>query len=158
LGGLNQYGAIGYIPGYGERLKASVQLFQNGEIWSISQSLIIAELNGRPAWVKLPLIACGAFESDYYKTLHALITFARESLGLKAPWQVEFGLVGLNGLYLGMPNNEQWGPIRKSEIIRRSIVNDDKPSTIDAALLDFFSEVFDSSGYSRPEKFNGFPS
>jgi hypothetical protein len=159
LGDHNQYGAIGYIPGSGGRLKASTQLFQNGEIWSISQSLIIAELNGRPAWVKVPLIACGAFESAYYNTLHSLIRFARESLDLKAPWQVEFGLVGLNGgLYLGMPDSEQWGPIRKSEIIRRSILSDDNPSTVDTALLDFFSEIFDSAGYSRPEKFNGFPS
>jgi hypothetical protein len=57
-----------------------------------------------------------------------------------------------------LPDNQQWGPIRKSEIVKRSILGDDNPSTIDTSLLDFFSEIFDSAGYSRPEKLNGFPS
>lgn len=158
LGDHNQYGAIGYIPGSGGKMKASTQLFQNGEIWSISQSLIVEELDWRPAWVKLPFIACGDFERTYCNTLHSLIRFAKENLNLNTPWQIEFGVVGLNGgLYLGMQNNEQWGPIRKSEIIRRSTINDDKPQTVDAVLLDFFNEIFDAAGYPRPEKFCGFP-
>lgn len=158
----NEHGAIGYNPGnYSQKrasLNASTQLFENGEIWSIGASLIVSERNGFPDWYRLPALACLTFERVYYDALYALVRFASEHLGLEPRWQVELGLVGIKGLHLyGLDPAAPGGPIRKSEVIQRLILNDDGDSTLDDVLLDFFSKVYDAAGVRRPEGLFGFP-
>lgn len=158
----NKHGVIAYEPGPPPpggraKLKASTQLFHNGEIWSVGASLIIAERNGRPLSQKLPLLPCSLFEHVYRNTVQSLVRFAADHLGLGPPWQVEFGLVGCDGLYLGVRADDQWGPMRDPEIIQRTILNEDSPETLDKLILNFFSKVFDSTGYPRPENLHGFP-
>jgi hypothetical protein len=97
-------------------------------------------------------------EQLFYDTVRRLIASAASYLSLTPPWQVELGLVGTDGVHLvGMPDNEQWGPIRKAEIVRRMTLNEDSPSAIDALLLPFLELVYDSSGYARPSGLHGFP-
>lgn len=162
----NEYGAIAYNPssysgGGTAKLNASTQLFDNGEIWSISASLIVTERNGRPEWVRLPALACLLFEQTYYDVLTSLIRFADEELSLKPPWCVELGLVGIKGLHLytgsGMYAANGEGPIRKSEVIHRMVLNDGKGTILNSLLLEFFSQVYDAAGEKRPEGFHGFP-
>ncbi len=161
--GHNNYGAIAYEPGSNPpkgraRLAASTQLFQNGEFWSISAKIIITDRGHRPASIRLPCIHSLTFEQIFYDTLHRLISSAASHLALTPPWQVELGLVGVNDAYIiGMLDDEQWGPIRKTEVIERIILNETSPDAIDAALLRFYEKVYDATGYARPSCFHGFP-
>jgi hypothetical protein len=94
----------------------------------------------------------------YYSTLNGLIAAAKSRLGLSPPWNIEIGLVGTDGVYVvGMPNDEQWGPIRKPEIIERMVLNRDTQEAINALLLGFFAKVYDATGYLRPAGLHGFP-
>jgi len=162
----NEYGAIAYDPSSDAdtgpaRLKGSTQLFENGEIWSISAILIVTERNGRPEWVLLPALACLLFEQTYYDVLTSLIRFADKGLSLKPPWRIELGLVGIKGLHLytgsGLYAANGEGPIRKSEVIYRMVLNDDQETTLKSLLLEFFSQVCDAAGEKRPENLYGFP-
>jgi hypothetical protein len=164
-GGLNtqnDHGAIIYEPGSNPprgsgKLNASTQLFENGEIWSVSGTLIIQERGGRPASVKIPMLHSLTFEQIYNDKLRALAAFASKHLGVPPPWQIECGIVGIKGVFLHVPPDEFRGPIRKSEIIHRMVVNDEKPASIDAFLLAFFERVHDATGYARPQRLHGFP-
>jgi hypothetical protein len=62
LAGHSRYGAIGFEPGSNPpkgsaRLTASTQLFPNGEIWSVSTTIMVSTRGERPAWVKVPFIS-----------------------------------------------------------------------------------------------------
>jgi hypothetical protein len=63
---VNKYGAVLYAPG-GSYSGGSVpmhwatQLFQNGELWSVSDSMMIREHSGRPAWWPMSLIPAIVF-------------------------------------------------------------------------------------------------
>jgi 5'-methylthioadenosine/S-adenosylhomocysteine nucleosidase len=119
FGGLtfvNKYGAVLYAPDGSYRggpapMHWATQLFQNGELWSVSDRIMIREHNGRPAWWPMPLIPATVFEQAFYKALHKNVAFAVEHLGLTFPCTVELGLVGLANAYLGINQNEIRGPI-----------------------------------------------
>jgi hypothetical protein len=155
----NEYGAIIFERQSGTtNIKASTQLFQNGEIWSIHASLIRSRLHeGAGPWSKLPYLPYKDFEASYCHALRSVIDFAVNDLGLHSPMSVELGLVGIKGLYLNVSQDGQWGPIRKREIVKRALLNDVKQPGLDSILLDFFSEVCDSSGNARPDRLEGFP-
>jgi hypothetical protein len=158
----NVYGAVGYEPGppvpRGRgKLNASTQLFQNGELWSIGASLIVRDRGDRPAGVRLPFVAAIILEQTYYDKLRSLITFASEYLKLEPPWQVELGLVGVQGLSVVVPPEEMRGPVRKSDIIVRRILKTSDSTAIDSLLLGFFNEFHDATGYARPDSLGGFP-
>ena len=58
---VNKYGAVFYAPNGSFRggpapMHCATQLFQNGELWSVSDSIIIREHGERPRWVPMPLI------------------------------------------------------------------------------------------------------
>ena len=159
----NPYGAIGYEPtapplprGRGT-LNASTQLFQNGELWSIGASPIVRERGERPAQLRLPFVAAIVLEQTYYDRLRALINFASENLELEPPWQVECGLVGIQGLHIAVPPEEIRGPIRKSEVVFRRVLKTSEGAAIDSLLLGFFNEFHDAAGYARPDSLGGFP-
>jgi hypothetical protein len=162
----NDYGIIRYesdlINQEGPTdLTRSAQLFENGEIWNINASLIVAEPNGRPAGLKYPFLPSLPFEQTFFDAVHSIPRFATTELNVPAPWQIEIGLVGVKGVHISMALNgypEQYGPIRKSEIVRRVVVNDgDSSSGLDRLLLEFFTDVYDSVGLSRPVDLHGFP-
>lgn len=161
--GHNKHGAIVYEPGSNPpkgraRLKASTQLFPNGEFWSIATQIIVTERGDRPAWVKVPFVHSKTVEQLFYDTLGGLIAAAKSDLGLSSPWQIELGLVGTDGVHVvGMPDNEQWGPVRKSEIILRMILNEDTRDAVNAILLAFYARLYDATGYPRPGGLHGFP-
>jgi hypothetical protein len=156
---LNRYGAISctFVE---SGLTASTQLFQNGEIWCVGSSLIRAERGEAPEYLKLPWLSVFALERTYYDTVRGVVRFATEKLGLKPPWDLELGLAAVDGVYLNLGTDqfrEQEGPVRKNEIVYRSLVADGYAETLDAPLAKFFSKIFDSVGEKRPSSFNGFP-
>jgi hypothetical protein len=162
LSGRNSYGAIGFEvgsqPGRGRgKLATSTQLFPTGELWSLSAALIALERGERPAWIKLPFLASVVFERVYYDTLRALIAFAQQSLSLSPPWQVECGLVGIQGLHLGLSPDDIRGPARKTDVtLRRTLKNGDE-TAMDKLLLEFYGMLHEAMGSVRPAALHGFP-
>jgi hypothetical protein len=162
MSGSNSYGAIGFevgaMPGRGRgRLASSTQLFPTGELWSLSAALIAHERGDRPVWIKLPFLASVVFERAYYDHLRALIAFAQQSLSLSPPWQVECGLVGIQGLHLGLSPDDIRGPVRKADVALRRTVKGVDESAMDRVLLEFFGMLHDAMGSERPAALHGFP-
>src|SRR5579862_8571006 len=107
-----------------------------------------------------PFLPPCTFERLYYDKLRSLTGFATKELGLKPPWNIEFGLVGIKGLYLPVAirrEMEWWGPISKPEIVHRAILKEENPTALDRLLLDFFNLVYDATGNARPDGYCGFP-
>lgn len=100
---LNGHGVVLYDPAGAHRggpadLHLATQLFQNGELWSVSDLIIVRERDFRPAWVRLPFIPAYILEKTFYASAHAAVAFAMQRLGLTAPFQMEFGILGLQGV------------------------------------------------------------
>jgi hypothetical protein len=157
--GLNKYGAISctFIQ---SGITASTQLFRNGEVWCVSSSLIRAEREGAPDYLRLPYLSVFLFEQIFYVAVRSVAEFATKRLKLEPPWDLELGLAGVSGLYLNRRSDRfggQEGPIHRNEIVRRASATDGKLETLDELLLSFFSEVFDSVGERRPPSLYGFP-
>jgi hypothetical protein len=162
MSGSNDYGAIGFEvgskPGRGRgRLAASTQLFPTGELWSLSATLIAHERGDRPAWIKLPFLASVVFERVYYDHLRALIAFAQQSLTLSPPWQVECGLVGIQGLHVGLSPDDIRGPVREADVTLRRTVKSGDEVAMDRVLLEFFGMLHEAMGSERPAGLHGFP-
>jgi hypothetical protein len=162
LSSTNQFGAIafevGSQPGRGRgRLAASTQLFRNGEFWSVSAAMVAHERGDRPSWIKLPFLASVVFERVYYDTLRALLRFAQRSLSLSPPWLVECGLVGIQGLHLGLAPEDIRGPVQQAEVIVRRPLKNMEEGAIDKLLIDFFAMLYETTGTQRPESLHSFP-
>jgi nucleoside phosphorylase len=159
---VNKYGAIFYDPN-GPRPKGSAplhtatQLFQNGELWSVSDTLMIRKHNGRPASWPMPLIPALNLEQAFYKALHKNIAFSVKELGLSFPCIVVLGLVSLTDAHLGVSLEDIRGPIQSNAVIVRRELRSADPGAINELLLEFFNEVFDKTGYPRPPGLYGFP-
>jgi nucleoside phosphorylase len=159
---VNKYGAIFYDPngprpGGSAPLRVATQLFQNGELWSVSDTLIIKKHNGRPASWPMPLIPALNLEQAFYKALHGNVAFSMKELGLSFPCTVVLGLVGLSDAYLGVSLEDVRGPIQSNDAIVRRELRRADPAAINELLLEFFNEVFDKTGYPRPPGLYGFP-
>jgi hypothetical protein len=159
---VNKYGAVLYSSDGSYRggrapLHWATQLFQNGELWSVTDSIIVRRHNGRPAWWPMPLIPATVLEKTFYKTLHKNGVFAVEHLGLTFPCTIELGIVGLSDAHLAINESDIRGPIQLDDaIVRKELMSADR-AAINAVLLEFFNEVYDKTGYPRPVGLHGFP-
>jgi hypothetical protein len=159
LPGINRHGAI-TCTFTESTLSASTQLFQNGEIWCVSATLIRTERDRVPGYFRVPCLSAFVLEQTYYDTLRRLAEFATTKIGLKPPWTFELGLTGVNGLYFNWEDNPfspQVGPVYKTEIVHRSLLRDIEPGFLDELVLTLSSKVFDSVGERRPADLYGFP-
>jgi hypothetical protein len=159
---VNEYGVIGYDPAHTSRggpapLNWATQLFRNGELWAMSNTMILRKRNGRPEWLPLPILPTFVFEELYYDTLRSSVAFAREHLALKSPFQIELGLLATRGMHIGINTDDIRGPVQANEAVLRVTVPDAENDSINSALLEFFELVHDLSGYRRPQGLNGFP-
>jgi nucleoside phosphorylase len=159
---VNKYGVVLYAPNGSYRggpapMHWATQLFQNGELWSVTDSIIIRKHNGRPAWWPMPLIPATVFEKAFYKAIHKNVAFAANHLDLSFPCAVALGLVGLTDAHLAVNEEDIRGPIQRSEAIVRAELTGADPTAINAVLLEFFNEVYDKTGYPRPSGLHGFP-
>jgi hypothetical protein len=155
---LNEYGVLKYasrtLPPEGiAKLACSTQLFENGEIWCVDSSLIITDPAGLPQGLKYPFLHCPSFEKTYCNTFTQLTEFAK-TIGVLPPWRIVVGVTGLKGVRLGTPSGgylEQSRPINKPQISKYVVVNNDNSNA--AAILEpFFADIYDSVGWTRPEK------
>lgn len=162
LSTVNSHGAVFYDPAGSFRhgpapLHWATQLFQNGEVWSLTDTLVVRERGGRPAHWRLPFIPATTFEQAFYRALHKNLELAVRHLGLTFPCQVELGLLNIRGAYLAITQEDVRGPIQFDEAVVRVTLESGDVAAIDAALLEFFKEVFDKTGYPRPEGLHNFP-
>lgn len=159
---INGYGAIAYDPAHAGRggpapLNWATQLFPNGELWAMSNTMIVRERKGRPEWLPLPFLPSFVFEEAYFATLHNAIAFAREHLGLTFPCFIELGLLNTRGMQIGITTDDIRGPVQAKESVSRIVLSDADRATINSVLLEFFNQVYDLSGYQRPQGLYGFP-
>ena len=159
---VNSYGAIFYDPAGSFPMGAAplvwaTQLFQNGEVWSVTDTVIVRERAWRNASVPLPLIPATTLEQGYYRALHKNVALAAGHLGLTFPCHVELGLLRMRDAHLGVNNDDIRGPIQFDEAVVRVELSSPDTAAINAALLEFFNEVFDKTGYARPIGLNHFP-
>jgi nucleoside phosphorylase len=162
LSTVNSHGAIFYDPAGAypmglAPLRWATQLFQNGELWSLTDTLIVRERGWRPAHIPLPLIPVLTLEQGFYRALHKNVPLAVAHLGLTFPCQIELGLLNMRGAYLGVDQADIRGPIQFDEAIVRSELGSADTAAVNAVLLAFFEEVFDKTGFSRPQRLHGFP-
>ncbi|TWA89406.1 hypothetical protein [Bradyrhizobium stylosanthis] len=162
LSTVNAYGAIYYDPAGSYRmgpapLRWATQIFQNGELWSLTDTLIVRERRWRPANIPLPLIPVLTLEQGFYRALHKNVQFAVAHLGLTFPCEVELGLLNLRGAHLGVVQRDIRGPIQFDEAIVQLELGSADAAENDTALLAFFEEIFDKTGYARHEGLNKFP-
>lgn len=162
LSTVNSYGAIFYDPAGSypkgpARLRWATQLFQNGELWSVTDTVIVRERAWRNSTVSLPIIPATTLEQRFYRALHKNVALAAAHLGLTFPCYVELGLLTMRDAHLGVNNDDIRGPIQFDEAVVRVELASADATAINAALLEFFNEVFDKTGYARPIGLNHFP-
>jgi nucleoside phosphorylase len=158
---VNRHGAIAYDPGGPHRggpapLSWATQLFSNGELWLVSNKMIVRERGERPQWVPVPFIPAPLFEIVFYDKVRVAVAFAAQHLGLTFPCVIEMGLLGTANVTLAINQEDLW-VIRKEKIVWRQDLADAAATNINAALLSFFNAVYDATGYARPEGLFGFP-
>ncbi len=91
----------------------------------------------------------------YFGKLRALTQFANSHLANSAPWTVEAGVTGLSKAYIFV-GSEQW-PFKRTEVVRRATISGEDEKQSKEFLLNFFSAVFEATGYVRPEGLHHFP-
>jgi nucleoside phosphorylase len=159
---LNEYGAILYEPPTPRPrgpvpMHVATQLFDNGELWAVSDELVIKKRELRPDWVPIPFVPALDLEQSFYRALHGNVAFATKHLGLTFPCTIEFGLIVTVGEQLIL-RQDDFRPIRSSAaaIVRGTLSSAD-PAAINQLLLEFFEAVHDKTGYPRPNGLYGFP-
>jgi nucleoside phosphorylase len=159
---VNPHGGILYDPAGSyplgpAPLRWATQLFQNGELWSLTDTLVVRERGWRPANWPMPFIPATVLEQAFYRALHKNVPFAVEHLGLTFPCHVELGILRIRGAYLAVTQDDIRGPIQFDDALVRVELPSADRIAIDAALLQFFEEAFDKTGYARPQNLHGFP-
>jgi hypothetical protein len=66
------------------------------------------------------------------------------------------GLIGTTDVALAV-NPENIQPIRSGKVVYREPLANSSDTTINAALLKFFSLIYDATGFARPASLFGFP-
>ncbi len=151
---LNKYGAIkykftGYKPDH-YALICSTQLFNNGEIWLLSNEFFIFERRGdtEGVFAKYPFIPMGAFEKSFKFGLGRSVSARTQHLKLSLPASIECGVIGLENYYLGVPG-QFVGPIFKDKIIHTDQLKNDDEKEFDRILRPFFEKIYDLTANKR---------
>jgi hypothetical protein len=158
---INRYGVIAYDPGGPHKggpapLSWATQLFQNGELWLTTNTMIVRARGSRPEWVPIPFIPALMFEQTFFDKTHVAVAFAAQQLGLTFPCEIEMGLINTAGVTLAFDDNDM-REIRTEKIIGKDVLSSGDVETVNAALLAFFELVYDATGYARPTSLFNFP-
>ncbi len=159
---VNRLGVLAYDPGGPHRggpapLSWGTQLFENGELWLASNTIIVRERAGRPEWVPIPFIPALGFEGVFFDKVKAAVAFSVQHLGLTFPCDIEMGLLGTQDVSLVINNDDMRRVIRREKVVLRQALPDASDAAVNAVLLEFFSAVYGATGFARPENLFGFP-
>lgn len=159
---LNKRGVLVYDPGGPHRggpapLAWGTQLFRSGELWLASNTVVVRERGGRPAWIPIPFIPALLAEQTFYEKTHAAVSFAVSQLGLTFPCDIQLGVLGLEGTQLAIRDEDIRGPIQIEKVVYRHMLKTGARAEVDQALLEFFNRLHDATGYARPKGLFHFP-
>lgn len=148
----NAKGAIVIEPvsGNGGRVRAASQVFHGGEIWGISRDLLCDNQHGRfiPVW---------RLEEAMRYGLQGFVQFL-EKLGLAPLYDVEFGVVGVNGFSLVIDENfDNPYAIYQDVFSDMLILHSTTQQALDEALLLIYESFFRMTGHPRPAHLFDFP-
>jgi hypothetical protein len=63
----------------------------------------------------------------------------------------------LEGAHLAIQNDDIRGPIQAEKVIYSHALDTGSPAEVDAALLEFFNRLYDTTGHRRPPGLFHFP-
>ena len=151
----NDHGPILISPSGNNTVKALTQGFATGELWGINSQGFRADRDidgGRDK----SAIGTISVERIYSQTTSSYLAALRDKLGLRLPYTLELGAVGIYGCYLGLPsvefpNGAFYGPIGRQEISSRYTLEQGTQEELSNALNDFFTELYDLVAVSRED-------
>ena len=151
----NRFGSISFSGGAGT-LIAATQVFKNREIWGIER--FILNFSQRNQY-EFDFVPTQGFEEGIRRSLHQYLRAAKK-FGYGDIIHVEAGLVNVESFKLTMPDNywERFSPpIFENVVFKKTIIDINDSDSINDALVEIFSTIFDSAGMERPENLHGFP-
>jgi nucleoside phosphorylase len=159
---LNARGVLAYDPGGPHRggpapLAWATQLFPSGELWLVSNTVVVRERAGRPDWIPIPFIPAFLTEQTFYDKAHAAVEFAVSQLGLIFPYDIQMGALNLKSVRLALSEDDIRGPIQTEKVIHRQTIKTGAKTEIDSSVLAFFELLHDATGYARPNSLYHFP-
>jgi hypothetical protein len=131
-------------------------LFQNGELWLATNKMIVKERGGRPSWWPIPFIPALGLEEMFFDKARSALAFASQHLGLTFPCEIAMGIIGTADVNLAITTDEIQ-PIRRPKIIHRERLADSSDVTVNGALLAFFEQIYDATGFPRAPSLFTFP-
>jgi hypothetical protein len=160
IGGIassNEYGWITIDPTYGTQTQGITQAFPTGELWGVNSQVFVSASVSRGLKQELatavPIITV---ERLYSRTLENYILVSTSDFGLRLPFVVELGAVGLRGVLMGAPHPEvpsgnYYGPFQEDSLVRRyDLESSSEPAILDI-LRHFFNKLYDLAECSRAD-------
>jgi hypothetical protein len=149
----NAFGAIAYASPQGQLLYELSQLFLTREIWGIDAFALNEDECRKFMEGKMDGFVMSAYvERMYIEALFNYMNFARHSLALPLPWQLEAGLVGIKGYPIAVGQGFR-GQVLEENIIWRSSI-DSSTAAANEVLKPFFSRMWEKCGVPRPADFD----
>jgi len=149
----NEHGPIVLSPSGNNTVHALTQGFATGELWGVNSQVFRThpELLGGKKGIAIGTISV---EKIYVQTLRSYLATLHDELGMRPPYTLELGAVGIQGCYLGLPsvefsNGQFYGPIGKPEIRIRYSLEQGTEAELLNALRRFFVELYDLVAVSR---------
>jgi hypothetical protein len=121
--------------------RSLTQLFPSGEIWGISRHFFASYQNET-------VIPTVLLENIYRRVLTNYCDIMSKGFGIAPPYVVEFGAIGLEGVYVGF-NNGMDGPIHSNELQVRFTLNELTKEAIEAVVGQFLDVLLDMAGVAR---------
>lgn len=139
----NRFGHISYAwDASTNTLLSTTQVFKTGEIWGVNHYM----LRERPPSQRF--IPIPALETRLRSSLTRYLTSARSHFGYSPAIHLDFGLVNVNGFILALPDSTDSDKIFEDIAVSTTLRADDEAS-IEAALIEVFSAVYEASGEIR---------
>jgi hypothetical protein len=156
----NQYGPISYMPRGQGTISALTQGFATGELWGLNSEVFFHGVrNDFFDTAEIEYIPVMNLEQLFLKTAFAYVNFLGGDLGLKPPFGIWLGLVGIRDKYLGFPPQTKASPanffsnerILVPSFERKYSIDELKDKHVFRALTRFFDEFYELVSLSRSE-------
>lgn len=146
----NKFGAIALDPknNNNSRLDASTQAFGTGELWGVSEYLLVDNDRGK-------FIPTGAVAESLNYSIRNYGEFALNSLGTKLPFDLEFSAKGLAdyGLVVKDFMGHRRAKIHGDKFTTRLTVQRFDDESITEVVREFMSKLFDAAGLALPNEY-----
>jgi hypothetical protein len=139
----NRFGAITFEPhGTSTSPRSFTQAFTNGELWAVTNEFFVHRGEGL-------LIPTTNVQNISGRVLENFCSIANDLLGIKPPYQIELGAVGLRGATLGIGMHDISETIHSNDLRLRKVLNDTSPESRGAIVDEFLDLLFDLAGERR---------